>query len=274
MCMMIYVSVWGITPMIGLFMHAGLPGLGSMLGETLNEMLARLEAALDRERDFVADAGHELRTPLALLRTELELALRHGESKAELREAVRWSSQEADRLARLAEDLLLIARSDRGKLQLRLETLDAAELLAAVITRFEWPAQEAGRPLQNEAEPGVRIFGDRLRLEQALANLVDNALRHGGGRVRLGAIASDGSVELHVRDEGPGFPPQFLERAFERFTRPDAGRSGAGSGLGLSIVQAIAQAHGGSAHAANASASGADVWLVLPVAVPAANPVR
>src|SRR5207244_4478579 len=146
-------------------------------------MLARLEAALERERDFVADAGHELRTPLALLRTELELALRHGESREELREAVRYASQEADRLVQLAEDLLVIARSDRGKLPLRLETLDAAELLAAVITRFEWRAQEASRPLAHEAEPGIRIHGDLVRLEQALANLVDNALRHGEGRV-------------------------------------------------------------------------------------------
>ncbi len=239
------------------------------LGETLNEMLARLEAALERERNFVADAGHELRTPLALLRTELELALRHAESPEELREAVRRSSEEVDRLAHLAEDLLLIARSDQGRLPLRLETLDAAELLATVISRFEWRAQEADRPLANEGEPGVRILGDRLRLEQALANLVDNALRHAHGRVRLAVTTTDGSVELHVKDEGPGFPPEFLRRAFERFTRPEAGRGGAGSGLGLSIVKAIAEAHGGSAHAANSPTSGADVWLVLPIAVPA-----
>lgn len=234
------------------------------LGTTLNEMLARLEGALERERDFVADAGHELRTPLALLRTELELALRHARSPDELRAAVQSASQEVDRLAQLAEDLLLIARSDRGKLALKLETLPADELLDAVVTRFQWRADEAKRQLTHESRPDARIRGDRLRLEQALANLVDNALRYGEGRVRLDTITANGRVELHVRDDGRGFPPQFLDRAFERFTRPRVGRDRAGTGLGLSIVRAIAEAHGGEAHAANCSDGGADVWLALP----------
>src|SRR6059058_5186933 len=112
------------------------------LGSTLNEMLGRLEAGLQRERDFVADAGHELRTPLALLRTELELALRHGQSEEELREALRVSVEEVDRLAQLADDLLLIARSDRDGLPLRVEPLPARELLSSVATRFQWRADE------------------------------------------------------------------------------------------------------------------------------------
>jgi heavy metal sensor kinase len=234
------------------------------LGETLNEMLERLEDALQRERDFVADAGHELRTPLALLRTELELALRHGRSTEELREALRWSTREVDRLTQLAEDLLLIARSDRGKLPLSLETLDADELLSSVVTRFQWRAEESARPLAHDAATGVPIRGDRLRLEQALGNLVDNALRHGDGRVHLRAATVDGSVELHVEDQGHGFPPAFLEHAFERFSRPQPGREGSGAGLGLSIVRVIAEAHGGIAGAANGPAGGADVWLLLP----------
>jgi heavy metal sensor kinase len=236
------------------------------LGETLNEMLARLEAALERERDFVADAGHELRTPLALLRTELELALRHGASSDELREAVRTSSEEVDRLAQLAEDLLLIARSDRGRLALRLEALDTSELLGSVARRFEWRAQEAGRRLSADDASGLHVMGDRIRLEQALGNLVENALRHGDGDVRLSASAADGLVELHVADDGTGFPPEFLERAFERFTRSDQARARGGAGLGLSIVRVIAEAHGGEAHAANRDVSGVDVWISLPSA--------
>ena len=234
------------------------------LGATLNEMLARLEDALQRERDFVADAGHELRTPLALLRTELELALRHGGSPEELRAALRSSAQEVDRLTQLAEDLLLIARSERGRLPLTVEALDADELLRSVVSRFQWRADEARRVLAHDPAAGLGIRGDRLRLEQALGNLVDNALRHGGGRVSLHAAAVDGRVELHVEDEGRGFPPAFLEHAFERFSRPDAARAGAGAGLGLSIVRMIAEAHGGSAEAGNADAGGAHVWLVLP----------
>jgi signal transduction histidine kinase len=234
------------------------------LGTTLNEMLDRLEAALDRERDFVADAGHELRTPLALLRTELELALRQGETPEELREAVRRSSQEADRLSQLAEDLLLIASSDRGRLPLRVENVDVADLFASVVNRFVWRANETGAQVHADETDGVEVRGDRVRLEQALGNLVDNALRYGAGTVRLSATAENAHVELHVTDEGPGFQPQFLERAFERFSRSDPARSRGGAGLGLSIARTIARAHGGEAHASNRGSSGADVWLDLP----------
>jgi heavy metal sensor kinase len=234
------------------------------LGTTLNEMLARLEDALQRERDFVADAGHELRTPLSLLRTELELALRHGDSPEELREAVRASVLEVDRLTQLAEDLLLIARSERGRLPLSVEELDVDGLLASVATRFQWRADDAGRSLVHEAPPGARMRGDRLRLEQALGNLLDNALRHGAGRVSLRAATPNGRVELHVEDEGRGFPPGFLEHAFERFSRPDPARAGSGAGLGLSIVRLIAEAHGGSAEASNPKGGGADVWVTVP----------
>jgi signal transduction histidine kinase len=234
------------------------------LAETLNEMLDRLEAGLERERGFVADAGHELRTPLAHLRTELELALRTAGGADELREAVRGASQEADRLSQLAEGLLLIARGDRGELPLRLEELEADDLLATVATRFEWRASELEKAVRVQGQPALRLRGDRIRLEQALGNLVDNALRYGGDSVALDAAARDGTVELHVRDDGPGFPAEFLGRAFERFSRPDQARSGGGAGLGLSIARTIAEAHGGSVHAANRAPSGADVWLSLP----------
>jgi signal transduction histidine kinase len=235
------------------------------LGRTLNEMLGRLEAGLQREREFVADAGHELRTPLALLRTELELALRHGGSPEELRTALRSSSEEVDRLAQLAEDLLLIARTEEGALALRTEPLDGAELLQSVARRFEWRAQGSGRRLTTELEaPSLELVADRIRLEQALGNLVENALRYGAGDVELSASTADGAVELHVTDQGAGFPPEFLERAFERFTRPDAARPRGGTGLGLSIVRVIAEAHGGTAHAANRAEGGADVWIALP----------
>jgi len=234
------------------------------LGVTLNEMLDRLEDALRRERDFVADAGHELRTPLALLRTELELALRHDLSAEELRGAVRVSVEDVDRLARLADDLLLIARSERGELPLQVETVQADELLASVARKFQWRADAERRPLAHEAPANLRLHADRLRVEQALGNLVDNALRHGGGTVLLRAETVNGRVELHVEDGGAGFPPAFLEHAFERFSRPDAARERGGAGLGLSIVRTIAEAHGGSADAANVHGGGADVWLAVP----------
>jgi heavy metal sensor kinase len=233
------------------------------LGHTLNEMLDRLEEALVTERSFVADAGHELRTPLALLRTELELALRHSGSAEELREAVRRSSQEVDRLAQLAEDLLLLARSHGGELPLRVGQMDVADLLTSVASRFEWRAQAAGRPIVTDQPDGLRLQGDQLRLEQALGNLVDNALRYGEGTVRISARQASAMVELHVIDQGTGFPPEFLGRAFERFSRHDHARTRGGAGLGLAIVRAIAEAHGGSAHL-DGGEGGADVWLTVP----------
>jgi signal transduction histidine kinase len=111
----------------------------------------------------------------------------------------------------------------------------------------------------------MTVCADPLRAEQALSNLVENALRHGAGTVTLSAACHDGTVELHVTDGGPGFPEDFLAVAFERFSRPDAGRSVEGAGLGLSIVRSIARAHGGEAHAGNRPGGGADAWITLPV---------
>ena len=138
-------------------------------------------------------------------------------------------------------------------------------MLARVAGRFRTRAKAEGRPLAPDPSPGVELDADPARIEQALANLVDNALdlRRGHGRAAAPA-AVDGRVELHVRDEGAGFPPEFLPRAFERFTRADEARTRGGTGLGLAIAAAIAGAHGGTAHAANRE-NGADVWISLPL---------
>lgn len=233
------------------------------LGRTLNTMLGRLESALARERQFVSDASHELRTPLAALRTELEIALRRKRTPAEMEAAMRSAEEETERLCRLAEDLLVLAQADDGSLPVRQEQLPATELLTAVRERYGRQAADVGRPLQIQADDQLELHVDRLRVEQALGNLVENALLHGRGRILLIARRRDGRVELHVRDEGSGFPPEFIERAFDRFSRSDSARQGPGVGLGLAIVDLIARAHGGSAHAANLN-GGADAWLELP----------
>jgi len=235
------------------------------LGETLNAMLVRLEGALERERRFVDDASHELRTPLALHKTELELALRHGTEASQLRDAIGSAIEEVDRLIQLAEDLLVVARSDERGLELRRQPTDTGELLAAVATRFEARAAQAGRRVVVAASTDAGSLSvDRVRVEQALTNVVDNALRHGAGDVTLEGRRANGRVELHVSDSGPGFPSEFLEHAFERFSRADAARGRGGTGLGLAIVETIAAAHGGSAHAVNRGGAGADVWIELP----------
>ena len=234
------------------------------LARTLNEMLGRQEAAFARERTFVSDASHELRTPLAILRTELELALRRGRTPEELEAALSSAAEEADRLTRLAEDLLVIARSDQGRLPVRLEAIDGGELLAWVRERFAGRAARAGCDIRVEAGGHAHLHGDRMRVEQAVGNIVENAIRHGADTVELGAVERDEFVDLTVRDDGPGFPEAFIEHAFERFARADHARSRGGTGLGLSIVAAIADAHGGSAGARNRPEGGAEVWIRLP----------
>jgi signal transduction histidine kinase len=124
--------------------------------------------------------------------------------------------------------------------------------------------REERRTLRTEAAGALTLTADRARLEQALANMVDNALRHGSGDVVLSAARDDGHVELHVRDRGPGVPADFLPTAFERFSRADEARSRGGTGLGLAITSAVARAHGGEAHASNLDDGGADVWLEIP----------
>jgi two-component system OmpR family sensor kinase len=237
------------------------------LGRTFNELLGRLDAALARERRLLSDASHELRTPLTVLRTGIQVALRRERDVEELRAALESAEHEAGRVTRIAEDLLVVARADQGRLPLRREALDTGELLEAAVLRARPAAEEAGRELRAESDGSPSaVLADRDRANQALDNLVANALAHGSGSVRLVVREAGEQVELHVIDEGPGFPEDLKARAFERFSRGEEARSSEGSGLGLAIVAAIARAHGGDAGARNLPGGGADVWITLPVA--------
>jgi two-component system OmpR family sensor kinase len=233
------------------------------LGRTLNELLARVDDAVARERTFVSDASHELRSPLAMLRTELELIARDRPSGDALQDAVASAVEETDRLRRLADDLLVLSRADDGRMTVRPEPLDAAELLEDAAARAVAADPGASQRIAVDAAPGLGVLADRGWVEQALGNLVSNALRHGAGDVRLEARAAGAYVELHVLDDGPGFAREFLPRAWERFARGDPGRTEDGAGLGLAIVRTIAELHGGAAHAANRAGGGADVWIAL-----------
>ncbi len=228
------------------------------LAVTLNAMLDRLDSAQAAQRRFVADASHELRTPLAILKAEIDVALLSDRSADQLRAALRSSGEEADRLVRLAEDLLLLSKSDERELPARSE-FDVDALLGEVAARAD-----AG--VRVESSTGLTMSGDRVALERALMNLVENALSHGAGDVVLSASADGEALRIAVRDHGPGFDPEFAPHAFERFTRGDAARTGGGAGLGLSIVEAVARAHGGTA-TVSAASPGARVELVLPGAL-------
>jgi two-component system OmpR family sensor kinase len=247
------------------------PGTGdevARLGETLNAMLERLEKALERERRFVDDASHEIRTPLANLRTELELALRRSRSPEQLEGAVRSAAQETERLTRLAEDLLVLARRDHGRLPVRREPVAVPEMVASVVEGFAARAAQKDVAIETRVPEGLLAAVDPLRIRQALGNLLDNAVDHTppGGRISLVAALEDGAVSFEVSDTGQGFPAGFLPRAFEPFARPDSSRSrlDGGTGLGLAIVRAVAEAHGGSAEARNRPEGGASVLLRIP----------
>jgi signal transduction histidine kinase len=238
------------------------------LAGTMNDLLGRLQRALARQRAFVADASHELRTPLAVLRGELELAARPGRGLPELTAAVRNSSAEAERLARLTDDLLLLARSDEDRLSLRLERTDIGALLVRSAGLASSRLTAAGLSCRVDVPPGTCADVDPDRIRQAVDNLIGNALRFAprGSVIVLAARAAGSGLDIEVSDDGPGFPAGFLPHAFERFARPDSGRSrgDGGAGLGLAIVRAVAAAHGGVATAGNKPAGGAVVRLRLP----------
>jgi signal transduction histidine kinase len=226
------------------------------LGVTLNEMFERLEASAAGERAFLASASHELLTPLAILKGEVELALDGDEPEAALRDALTSVGEEADRLTRLAQDLLVVARAHEGKLPLTLADVALSEVVDDLIAGYA--ALGADR-LHSEIQPGLNVRADRLRLEQALGNLIDNALRYGSPPVRLEARTVAGAVEIHVTDDGPGFPDEALREPLDGTPRANA----RGFGLGLALVASIARAHGGTAALAN-TPTGADASLTLP----------
>lgn len=234
------------------------------LGQTLNEMLARIESSIERERVFVADAGHELRTPLAILRGELELGMRPDRNHDEARAAMRSAIEEADRLQVLADDLLELARADAAQLPLEARTVDVGEWLGRLSKRYGGRAESNGLRITSDVEPGLEWTFDPKRMETALGNLIENALVHGGGDVELHAKREGEELELAVCDQGPGLPDGFAQRAFDRFTRAEAARTSAGTGLGLAIVNAMVAAHGGRVVFDESRIGGARAVIRLP----------
>jgi len=235
------------------------------LADTLNAMLGRLQEAVEREHRFVDQASHELRTPLAILKAELDLALARPRSQAELQATVRSASVETDQLVQLAEDLLVLARTNGGRLPLRRTLVSLRELLTDNAAPFQARARAVGSRIDIVA-PDEQVELDPVRLRQAVHNLLDNAIRHGGGPRPFVVTGQrvGGTVQVTVEDGGRGFPAAVLGRAFEPFSRSpvlDDGRIRAG--LGLAIVRAVAEAHGGQASAANSETGGARVVLVL-----------
>lgn len=234
------------------------------LGRTFNDLLGRLHAALERERSFVADAGHELRTPLTVLKGEFELAQRPGRSRQDLLETIDIGSEETERLIRLTESLLLLAREDR----VTPAPVDLADVVRDAIAAARPSAAARDVSLQLHDDGVGVVSGDAERLRQAVDNLLSNGVRYAppGSAVAVHLRRDGEDAVLEVIDDGPGFPPDFLPSAFERFARADEARnrSRGGHGLGLAIVAAIMTAHGGTATAANRAGGGALLTLRWP----------
>jgi two-component system, OmpR family, sensor kinase len=233
------------------------------LARTLDAMLARLRLAFERERTFIDDAGHELRGPVAVLRGQLELALAARGHPDEVAHSLEASLAEADRLARLADDLLLLARERAGTLTIRREPLDLFDLAVAEAHRLE---PVLGLLIEVAGAPAV-VDADAERLRRVIANLAANSAAAGARTLRLTIVREPHHVTIVAADDGPGFPPGFLDAAFERFARADTARTRgpAGAGLGLSIVRGVVSAHGGTVEAHNGPPlGGAVVTVSLP----------
>ena len=230
------------------------------LATTMNAMLERLESGSDRQRRFVGDASHELRSPLATIRAAHEIAALHPNTRDWIATS-RDVLTELDRLDRLVADLLLLARVDEHALRVRTVDVDLEDLLNHEADRL----RRLGKLTVTVAAPPVRIQGDQIQLTRALRNLADNAARHAQGQVDLRLQVRGGTVVLEIEDDGPGIPEGDRERVFERFVRLDESRTraGGGTGLGLAIAREISAAHGGSL-VAEAGARGARFVLLLP----------
>ncbi len=231
------------------------------LGETFNDLLDRVEESVQRERAFVDDASHELRTPLAILRGELELAAAHPGDADEQKALVNRLAREVDRLANLANDLLVLARA-RSAEQPRYTEVELLSLAARVVGRL------------GHSTPAIRInvSGDAAKVlwrtdhaERVLNNLVTNAARHARSQVEVAVLQSEPTVTITVSDDGPGFPQDFIPHAFERFATADRARTRrhSGTGLGLAIVRELVEARNGTVRAQNKSDGGAEVQVTI-----------
>jgi heavy metal sensor kinase len=240
------------------------------LARAFDEMLDRIDDTLERERRFTADAAHELRTPLTILKGELEVALRRDRPADAYRAVLTSMSQEVDRLARLAEDLLMLARADAGGIPLQRQPVSLGALVRWAEEQFAGAARRKGIALEAQGAGSVTVPGDPDRLRQLLTNLVDNAIVYTppGGSVRVRWDRDTAVARLTVADTGGGIAPEDLPHVFDRFYRADRARvrTSGGSGLGLAIARWIAEAHGGRIEVDSRPGHGTTVTVWLPAA--------
>lgn len=234
--------------------------------------LTRIRQLESVRQDFVANVSHELRTPLSLIKSAAETLIDGGRNDAKITERfLEIIEKNADRLTYLIDDLLLLSRLDSGRIELEPRAVAVSDLVQDIVNDATLIADAKGVLLANDVPRELVAHADPQRLRQVLANLIDNAIKYGraDGHVRVsGRISANGMVEIAVRDDGPGIPPEATERIFERFYRVDRARSReqGGTGLGLAIVKNVIQAHGGEVRVESAFGQGAEFFFTLPAA--------
>ena len=239
------------------------------LAATFNDMLARLEVAFDSLQQFTADAAHELRAPLALIQAELEVSLRRARTSQEYTASERVALAEVERLRRLVNRLLILARADAGALQPLLQRVDAGDLLEEAAERWRTVARARDIAIDVDSVDEGLVECDPELLRSLVHNLLDNAIRYTppGGRVGIRAETQDGNWHISVADTGPGIPADMRDSVFRRFTRGDTARatSTGGAGLGLALCRVIAEVHGGRIAVHDNGAGGATFEVIIPV---------
>ncbi len=250
------------------------PGADDEIGrlvDTLNGMIARLEASFEAMKRFTADASHELRNPLATIRNTIDVALSQPCTAQEQGAALRSIGEEVDRVRSLVEDLLLLARADSGRMVMKMELVRLDDIIEAQLEAHRPRAQEACIQLRSHRLLGDKILGDERWLHQVVGNLLDNAIKytHQGGDVMVEMEAQGQALAFAVSDCGPGIPAEDLDKVFERFFRSDPTRSRLhvhGLGLGLAIATWVVEAHKGTIRATNRPEGGACFTVTFPLA--------
>ena len=244
------------------------------LADTFDAMLARLDAAFAAQRQFVADASHELRNPLAIIRTNVDVALADPDaSPDELRQTIATVKRAGDRMTLLVDDLLALARRQQPTLEH--EPVDLGAAVAEASDDFMVPAETRDIVLDRAIAPGVVVTGDREALKRVVANLLDNAVRlaPAGSRIRLATGSEGNRAWIAVADEGPGISPQDQPHVFDRFWRADKARARAdgGTGLGLAIVRQLVESHGGEVRLHSKVGVGSSFVVWLPITRPSVD---
>jgi heavy metal sensor kinase len=248
--------------------------LGQMV-VTFNQMLERLENAFRRVRQFSGDASHELRTPLTILRGETEVTLRWAKQPDEFRDMLRSNLEEIDRMERIIESLLVLAKSEANELILDVKEFSLSDLVQALYlqARTLGEAKQISANLRVEVEEELFIRGDELRLRQLFLNLIANGIKYTpqGGALEIALRREGEMARVDVSDTGIGIPVEAQPFIFDRFYRVDKARNrmDGGSGLGLSIVRSIAEAHGGQISVQSTPGSGSTFSVLLPLGGPA-----